>query len=96
MHPIHINVAYREGQQSFSPEACVCSVFLGSWFGTEARTPLVKHITNVSQTRLSLDSAKGLGESSGATFDEEMALLSAAFLRLPWGRSAGYFLHLWL
>lgn len=53
MHPVNVSVAYR-GQQSFSPEACmcgVCSVFFGGWFGTEPRTPLVKHISQMCHKR---------------------------------------------
>lgn len=63
------------------------------WHRTQ--NPLGKtHHPNVSQTRLSLDSAEGLCESSGALFDEEMARLPAPFLGLPWGCSAAYFLLL--
>lgn len=51
MNPVNVSVAHGGGLLSFAPEACVWTVFFGSCFGTEARTPLVKHITQMCHKR---------------------------------------------
>lgn len=60
VEPVNVNAASREGRQIFSPGGCVlCVLQQLVWHRTQ--NPLGKtHHPNVSQTRLSLDSAEGL------------------------------------